>query len=57
LILKEGTAEIVTKGFEPLVEIVNPYQQRHWSFRNYEERVTEEEVSPTAGQRLGKIAL
>jgi hypothetical protein len=43
--------------FEILVEIVNPSQQRHWSFRNYEERVTEEEVSPRAGQRPGKLAL
>jgi hypothetical protein len=24
LFLKKGAAEIVTKGFEPLVEIVNP---------------------------------
>jgi hypothetical protein len=43
--------------FEILVEIVNPSQQRHWSFRNYEERVTELEVSPRTGQRLGKLVL
>jgi hypothetical protein len=30
-------------------------QQGHWSFRYYEERVTEEEVSPRAGQRPGKL--
>jgi hypothetical protein len=28
-----------------------------WSFRYYEERVTEEEVSPRAEQRLGNIVL
>jgi hypothetical protein len=43
--------------FELLNEIVIPSQQGHWSIRNYEERVTEEEVSPRAGQRLGKIVL
>jgi hypothetical protein len=32
-------------------------QQGHWSFRYYEERVTEEEVSPRAGQSLGKLEL
>jgi hypothetical protein len=33
------------------------FQQGHWSFRYYEERVTEEAVSPRAGQRPGKLAL
>jgi hypothetical protein len=42
---------------ELLIEIVTPSQQGHWSFRYYEERVTEEEVSQSAGQRPGKIVL
>jgi hypothetical protein len=41
--------------FELLVEVVNPIPTR--SFRYYEERVTEEEVSPRAGQRPDKLAL
>jgi hypothetical protein len=59
LFLKEGAAEIAAWGgeFEFLVVIVNLVQQGHWSFRYYEERVTEEEVSPRAGQRRGKLAL
>jgi hypothetical protein len=36
---------------ELLIEIVTPSQQGHWSFRYYEERVTEEEVFPRAVSR------
>jgi hypothetical protein len=55
LFLKEGAAEIAALWggeFEHLVE-----DSKSWSFRNYEERVTEEEVSPRAGQTPGKILL
>jgi hypothetical protein len=60
LFLKEGAAEIDALGggeFELLVEIVNPIPAGTLEFRNYEERMTEEEFSPRAGQRLGKLAL
>jgi hypothetical protein len=43
--------------FELLIEIVSSVLAGTQSFRYYEERVTEEEVSPGAGQRLGKLAL
>jgi hypothetical protein len=43
--------------FKLLVEIKIPSQKEHWSFRNYEERTTEEEDSPRADQRPGKLAL
>jgi hypothetical protein len=37
--------------------IVNLAPAGTMEFRYYEERVTEEEVSPRAGQRLGKLVL
>jgi hypothetical protein len=40
--------------FYPLAEIVNPVSVGHWSFRDYEIRVTEVEVSLRAGQRRRK---
>jgi hypothetical protein len=43
--------------FELLVEIVNPIPAESLEFGNYEERMTEEEVSQRAGQRPGKLAL
>jgi hypothetical protein len=60
LFLKEGAIEIVAWGggeSELLVEIVNPIPAEALEFQNYEETMTEEQVSPRAGQRLGKVAL
>jgi hypothetical protein len=42
---------------ELLIEIVNPVPSVTLEFQVYEERVTEEQVSPRAGQRPGKLVL
>jgi hypothetical protein len=60
LVPEEGTSRDSHLGeveFEPLVEIVNPIPAGHWSFRDYEERETEVDISARADQRMNKRAL